>query len=102
MPATAPPLLTVPEVAAALGLSRARAYALIAEGRIPAVHISSRSIRVPRAAFDAWLREKAETALASLVADELDTPERRSAPRAMRSASETMAAGLGDDRVPAG
>jgi excisionase family DNA binding protein len=40
-------LLTVPEVAERLRVCRATVYRLVAEGRIPAVRISSGAIRVP-------------------------------------------------------
>ena len=40
------PLLTVREVAALLRVSRATVYRLVADGRIPAVRVSSGAIRV--------------------------------------------------------
>jgi excisionase family DNA binding protein len=40
-------LLTIPEVAERLRVCRATVYRLVAEGRIPAVRISSGAIRVP-------------------------------------------------------
>lgn len=52
------PLLTIPEVATILGVSRERCYRLAAEGRIPSVRLSPRRIRVPRAALEAWLAEE--------------------------------------------
>lgn len=45
---TAPPdLLSVAEFAARLGVSRSLAYRLIAEGRVPHLRLSERTIRVP-------------------------------------------------------
>lgn len=49
-----PLLLTVPEAAELLRLSRNGTYELIARGEIPSIRLG-RSIRVPRSALDAWL-----------------------------------------------
>lgn len=49
-----PLLLRPPEVARLLGVSRSRAYELIASGVLPSVRIG-RSIRVPLAALRAWI-----------------------------------------------
>lgn len=59
-------LLTIAEVAQELSVSRTRAYQLAAEGQIPSVRLSERRIRVPRAAFEAWLAEQSEIALRNL------------------------------------
>jgi len=55
----------VREVAAVIGLSAARTYALIADGEIPALR-AGRRIRVPRAAFERWLDQQTQLALANL------------------------------------
>jgi excisionase family DNA binding protein len=55
-------LLRPAEVGEAIGVSRARAYELIAAGTIPHIKLGS-SIRVPRVALDAWIaRELADQA----------------------------------------
>ncbi len=54
-------LLTVPETAKLLRISRNLAYELIAQGGIPAIRLG-RIIRVPRAALDEWLAHKAAIA----------------------------------------
>lgn len=53
------PLLTIPEVARLLGISRVRCYEMAASGEIPSMRLSARRIRVPQAALDAWLTERA-------------------------------------------
>ncbi len=60
------PLLTVPEVATKLGVSRQHAYRLIAEGRLPAVRLSERRLRVPQEALDAWLQVQTNRAVEGL------------------------------------
>jgi excisionase family DNA binding protein len=50
-------LLTVPECAVELAISRARAYELVAAGTLPAVRIG-RATRVPRAALEAWIVDR--------------------------------------------
>ena len=52
------------EVGEAIGVSRARAYELIAQGVIPSIRIGS-SIRVPVEALRAWIEQK--------VAEDLET-----------------------------
>ena len=47
----------VPEAAAAIGVSRAKAYSLIAAGVIPSIRIGS-SIRVPVAALKAFITKR--------------------------------------------
>lgn len=51
--------LTVPEVAATLGIPRVRCYELVAAGTIPHVRLSPRCIRVPRA----WLEVQESAAM---------------------------------------
>lgn len=48
------PFLRVADVAPLLGVTSGRVYQLIAAGEIPAVRVG-RSLRVPRAALDAWV-----------------------------------------------
>lgn len=50
----------VPEAADAIGISRAKAYELIASGELPSVRIGS-SVRVPVEALRAWLSRQLET-----------------------------------------
>lgn len=45
------------EAADAIGVSRARAYELIANGTLPSIRIGS-SIRVPVAALRAWIEQQ--------------------------------------------
>jgi excisionase family DNA binding protein len=52
------------DLAALLGVSRSRVYQLIAEGELPAVR-QGRSVRVPRAAWEAWLEEQRVMAMAA-------------------------------------
>lgn len=47
---------TVPEVAVLLGISRSKAYDLVAEGALPAVQLQGRRRLVPRWAVDELLR----------------------------------------------
>jgi excisionase family DNA binding protein len=47
--------LTVPETAQMLRIPRSRAYALIAEGSLPAVKLGARSIRVNRTELERFL-----------------------------------------------
>jgi len=49
--------LKVPEVAELLGVPRSRAYELVANGTIPAVRISERTIRVHKAELEKSLLE---------------------------------------------
>ncbi len=58
------PFLTIPEVAAILGVSSVRAYQMAAEGGFPCIRLSPRRLRVPRAALQRWLDEKTAEALA--------------------------------------
>ncbi len=59
-------LLTVPEVAAQLGMNPRHVYRLIDEGRLPAVRLSERRLRVPRAALEAWLQVQTNRAVEGL------------------------------------
>jgi excisionase family DNA binding protein len=47
-------LLTVPEAAERLAISRSKLYELLAAGEIPTVHIG-RSVRVPAAGLARWV-----------------------------------------------
>ncbi len=49
-----PMLLTVPETARLLRISRNLAYELVARGELPAVRLG-RVIRIPRSELDDWL-----------------------------------------------
>jgi len=49
--------LKVPEVAELLGVPRSRAYELVANGSIPSVRISERTIRVHKAELEKRLLE---------------------------------------------
>lgn len=60
-----PVFMPVKDVAARLGLSRNRVYALLKAGRLPAYR-EGRAIRVPREAFDAWMQGRVAEALASV------------------------------------
>jgi excisionase family DNA binding protein len=47
-------LLKPAEVAEVLGVSRSKAYALISEGRLPAIRVTG-SVRVPADALEQWI-----------------------------------------------
>jgi len=64
-------MLRVAEVALLLGVSRSRVYQLCAEGALPFVR-HGRAIRFPLVAWERWLAEKADEAMATA---------RRDAPR---------------------
>ncbi len=51
-----PLLLTVPEAASRLGISRSAAYALIGQGRLKVVHLG-RSVRVPASVVERFVAE---------------------------------------------
>lgn len=53
-------LLTVPEAAKVLRISRNLAYELVARGEIPAIRLG-RVIRVPRAPLEEWVNAEAAT-----------------------------------------
>lgn len=50
-------------VASLLGVTRSRVYQLIAAGEVPAVRVGG-ALRVPRTAWEAWLRDRSREALA--------------------------------------
>ncbi len=62
------PFMTVREVAQILDLTPTRIRQLVAANEIPHVRYgkSMRSIRIPRAAFDAWMDELNQRALRSV------------------------------------
>ena len=60
--------LTVPEVASLIGASPERTYALVAAGAIPSVRFGRR-VRIPRPAFDRWVADLSERALAEVTTD---------------------------------
>jgi len=58
------PFLTIVEVAERLSLTPGRCYQLARAGELPVTRVGGR-LRVPTAAFDEWVRRKAERALAT-------------------------------------
>jgi excisionase family DNA binding protein len=54
-------LLTVPEAASRLGVSRSTGWQLAQQGKIPVIHIG-RSVRVPADALDQWIKERTQGA----------------------------------------
>ena len=52
-------LLTINETADYLRLSRAKTYTMAATGELPAVRFG-RSVRVPVAALDEWIKEQTQ------------------------------------------
>ena len=50
-------LLTIPEAAEVLRMSRERTYELAARGEIPVLRISERRIRVPEDALERWIAD---------------------------------------------
>ncbi len=58
-----PDLLTVPEAAKFLRISRNLAYELVARRELPCVRLG-RVIRVPRTSLDAWIASQAATGVA--------------------------------------
>jgi excisionase family DNA binding protein len=56
-------LLRIPDVAGILQISRASAWRLVWSGDLPAVRISSRTVRVSRTALDAWIASRPAAAL---------------------------------------
>jgi len=56
--------ITVPELAEKLGVSKGRAYQLVASAAIPVVRISPRRIRISKDELDRWLDSKTEVASA--------------------------------------
>jgi excisionase family DNA binding protein len=53
-----PLLLTIPQVAKSLGISRAMVYSLIAKREGPPVVRLGRSVRVSAASLDKWIEEQ--------------------------------------------
>jgi excisionase family DNA binding protein len=51
-------LLTVAEVSEILGLGRSKTYEMVNNGTLPAVRLSERAVRVPRAQLNEWLQRK--------------------------------------------
>jgi excisionase family DNA binding protein len=66
-----PEFLTVAEVARRLGVSKARAYGLLAAHIVPSVKLGTRRIVVPVEAWDTWWRQQTARALASVVEEEV-------------------------------
>ena len=58
-------LLRVSEVAQLLGVSASRIYQLLAARELPSVRVGG-AIRVPRSAWEEWLRARGQEALESL------------------------------------
>ena len=67
-------LLRASDVAAELDVTSGRVYQLIRAGVIPATRIN-RSVRIPRAAWEAWLRDRAERALSAVATPAEPTSE---------------------------
>jgi excisionase family DNA binding protein len=61
-----PLLFRVSEAASALGISRAKAYELLAAGKLPSVKLDG-SLRVPVAALKQWIARELETRAADRV-----------------------------------
>jgi excisionase family DNA binding protein len=59
-----PDLLTVPEAAKLLRISRNLAYELVARRELPCVRLG-RVIRVPRTSLDAWIASQAASGVAA-------------------------------------
>ena len=51
-------LLTVPQAATLLNVGRSTVYELIAQGELPSVSVSKRSLRVRKAALEAWIASR--------------------------------------------
>lgn len=58
-------LLRPSEIAAFLGVTPSSVYKMIEQKRLPFVR-TGRMIRIPRAAYEAWLAEKTTAALAAV------------------------------------
>ena len=57
-------VLRAADVAPLLGVTTGRVYQLIASGVIPATRIGG-AVRIPRAAWEAWLRDQGKGAVAA-------------------------------------
>lgn len=55
-------LLTVPEAARLLRISRNTCYDLVARGEIPAVKLGERLLRIPRVGLTQWIARQAHVA----------------------------------------
>jgi excisionase family DNA binding protein len=58
-------LLRPRDVAAPLGVSRARVYQMIRDGELPTIVVGN-AIRIPRRAWEAWLVERNQAASAGM------------------------------------
>lgn len=58
-------MLRPADIAKKLGITRSRLYQLIADGEIPVTKVG-RAYRIPRAAWNRWLRARSHEALAAL------------------------------------
>ena len=67
-------LIRVKELAMIIRLSRARTYALVHKGVIPSVKIGG-SIRVPRAAYEQWLKAQTAKALGTATGTAVDNKD---------------------------
>ena len=65
---TEPRLLTVAQAAAIIGCSRSTGYTLVRENAVPSIRLRG-TIRVPAAALETWLADRADEALASVYRD---------------------------------
>ena len=52
-------LLSVPEAAEALGVSRSHLYSLIQQGRLPTIRLGC-SVRIPKAWLERYIEERVE------------------------------------------
>ena len=57
-----PELMSPADVAPLLGVTTSRVYQLVAAGSIPAIR-RGRAIRIPRAAWEAWMTERCKEAV---------------------------------------
>ena len=53
------------DVASLLGVTKGRVYQLIAARELPAIRVGG-ALRIPRAAWEAWLKRRSREALGSL------------------------------------
>jgi excisionase family DNA binding protein len=58
-------MLRPADVASLLGVTKGRVYQLIAARELPAIRVGG-ALRIPRAAWEAWLRRRSREALGSL------------------------------------
>lgn len=57
-PMQEPRLLRIGEVAELLGVSRSKAYAILASGGIPTIRLGGRCLRVPLDALREWIARR--------------------------------------------